>query len=203
MLNRSSESGEPRVIDALRGATRSLHTDLGSSHAMSRLFASDYTVSEYRDHLGRLLGFFEPLESAAPRHETAEFSPLAIQRSGDLREDLRNMGATQKDIDALERCHTLPSISHAGLRGYTYVVLGSTLGARVIVKQLRAVLGPEASFRFYGDEDGRHRAAWESFCSDLEANGRNDVEAICATAIGVFNAYAAWFSDPFIQSAGC
>lgn len=195
MLNHSSALAERSVIEALRSATRPLHANLGSSSAMSRLFASDYTISEYRAHLGRLLGFFEPLEIAASHQDNAA-SPLAIQRSCDLREDLRIMGATVGDIDALERCQALPSISRAGLRGYIYVILGSTLGAKVIVKQLRAVLGSGASFRFYGDEDGRYQAAWASFRSDLEDNGKDDVEAICATAVGVFDAYAAWFSEP-------
>ena len=202
MPDHSPEPGEPSVIEALRNATRSLHANLGSNPAMSRLFASDYTISEYRAHLGRLLGFFEPLEIAVSRLDNAESSTLEIQRSGDLREDLQIMGATARDIDSLERCRTLPSISRTGLRGYTYVVLGSTLGAKVIVKQLRSVLAPDASFRFYGDEGGRHKAAWESFRSDLEENGRNDVDAICATAVGVFNAYAAWFSGPRLRIGG-
>lgn len=194
MLNHSSALAGGSVIEALRSATLPLHASLGSSSAMSRLFASDYTISEYRAHLGRLLGFFEPLEIAASYQDNAA-SPLAIQRSGDLREDLRIMGATVRDIDALERCQALPSISRAGLRGYTYVILGSTLGARVIVKQLRAVLGPDASFLFYGDEDGRYQAAWEAFRLDLEENGKDDVEAICAAAVGIFDSYAAWFSE--------
>ena len=202
VLNHSPEPGEPSVIEALRNATHSLHANLGANSAMLRLFASDYTISEYRAHLGRLLGFFEPLEIAVSRLGGSEASPMATQRSSDLREDLHIMDATDRDIDLLERCRTLPSITRAGLRGYTYVVLGSTLGAKVIVKQLRSVLGPAASFRFYGDEDGQHRVAWASFRSDLEEHGRNDVDAICATAVGVFNAYAAWFSEPASQIGG-
>jgi heme oxygenase len=167
---------------------------------MSRLFASDYSISEYRAHLGRLLGFFEPLEFAVSRLGSREASPLAIQRSSDLREDLRTMDATERDIGSFERCRTLPSITPAGLRGYTYVILGSTLGAKVIVRQLHCVLGPAASFRFYGDEDGRYQAAWASFRLDLEENGRNDIDAICATAVGVFDAYAAWFSEPRMRN---
>jgi len=200
MPDHSLERGEPSVIGALRDATRTLHENLGSNPAMLRLFAGDYTIPEYRAHLGRLLGFFEPLEIAVSRLGSTESSSLAIQRSSDLREDLHIMDATERDIDSLERCRTLPSISRAGLRGYTYVVLGSTLGAKVIVKQLRSALGPGASFRFYGDEEGRYQAAWTSFRSDLEEHGKNDVDAICATAVGVFDAYAAWFSEPPLRT---
>jgi heme oxygenase len=163
---------------------------------MSRLFGGDYTLAEYRAHLGRLFGFFEPLENAASRAAEVERSAPVVKRSDDLLEDLHIMGASAEETGALERCTRLPPITRGGLRGYLYVVLGSTLGAQVIVKQLRGVLGPKASFRFYGDEDGRHKAAWALFRPDLEENGKDDVEAICATAVAIFSAYAAWFSAP-------
>jgi heme oxygenase (biliverdin-IX-beta and delta-forming) len=196
VLNRPSEPGVPSVIGALRDATRSRHESLASSPGMSRLFACDYTISEYRAHLARLLGFFEPLENTASHGANAETSPSVVRRSTDLREDLRVMGASAHDIAAIERCQRLPTFAPGGLHGYTYVVLGSTLGAKNIVKRLRAVLGPSASFRFYGDEDGLYLAAWSAFRSELEGGGENDVEPICATAVGIFDAYAAWFAAP-------
>jgi heme oxygenase len=162
---------------------------------MVRLFDSTYTLSEYRAHLGRLLGLFEPLERAVA-DATDPADPGCIQRSSALREDLRIMGSTTRDIDALERCHQLPHISSAGLAGCTYVILGSMLGGKVIVRRLRAVLGPEASFLFYGDGNGRSEALWASFRPELEETGENDVEMICATAVGIFDAYAAWLSEP-------
>jgi heme oxygenase len=112
------------------------------------------------------------------------------------------MGVSAHDIDAVERCQRLPNFAAGGLRGYTYVVLGSTLGAKIIVKQLRAVLGPTASLRFYGDENGLYQAAWSVFCSDLEGSGKNDVEPICATAVGIFDAYATWFSSAPCTAGG-
>jgi hypothetical protein len=39
-------------------------------------------------------------------------------------------------------------------RAHLARLLGSALGARNIVKQSRAVFGSNATFRFYGDEDG-------------------------------------------------
>jgi heme oxygenase len=165
---------------------------------MVRLFDSAFTVSEYRAHLGRLLGFFEPLERAvADATDSADAG--CIQRSSALQEDLRRMGVTTRDIDALERCHRLPHIVSEGLAGCTYVILGSMLGGKIIARRLRAVLGPDASFLFYGDRNGRSDALWASFCSELEENRENDVEMICATAVGIFDAYAAWLSEPLSQ----
>jgi heme oxygenase len=193
MLTSAFESGESGVLQALRSATRSHHAKLSSCPAMTRLFDLDYTISEYRAHLGRLLGFFEPLEHRVAQAAGPAGSVRALQRSSDLREDLRLTGALRTDVDALERCQRLPPVPRAGLRGYIYVILGSRFGGKIIGKQLRTVFGPGVSLRFYGDESGRD-ALWAWFCSDLEENGRNDVQAICATALGIFDAYAEWFS---------
>jgi heme oxygenase len=182
------------VIEALRDATRSRHTKLGASPAMARLFDANYTISEYREHLGRLLGLFEPIERAVA-DATHPGDPVRdLQKSSALRDDLRAMGATTRDIGLLERYHGLAPIDPRGLRGYTYVILGSMMGGKIIVKRLRAVLGANASFRFYGEGNGRPEALWASFCSDLEEKGKGDVHAICATAVAIFDAYEAWLS---------
>jgi heme oxygenase (biliverdin-IX-beta and delta-forming) len=200
MTNRALESETPGIIEALRGATRSRHANLAASSAMVRLFDSRYTISEYRAHLGRLLGFFEPLERAVADVTHPAEAAYAFQRSNSLREDLRIMGAATKDIDALERCRQLPPIARADLPGYTYVILGSMLGGKIIVKRLRAVLGPEASFLFYGDRNGRSEESWTSFCADLKENRKHDVQSICATAVGIFDTYAAWLSAPLSRT---
>ena len=201
MLNQPLESGVPGIIEALRGATRSRHARLASLPAMVRLFAADYDISEYRAHLGRLLGIFEPLECAVAKAADADDPVCVLQRSTDLRQDLRIMGATTKDIAALERCPRLPTIAREGLRGYTYVMMGSMLGGSIIIKRLRAVLGPAASFCFYGGGSAPYESAWAAFCSDLEnEKDGKDVQAICATAVGIFDAYAAWLSELLPQN---
>jgi heme oxygenase len=166
---------------------------------MSRLFDAAYTIPEYQSHLGRLLGLFEPLECVVACAAGPGNPVRALERSSALREDLTVMGATAGDIDALERCRWLPRIEPAGLYGYAYVILGSMMGGRIIVKRLRTILGPAASFRFYGDGNGRSESLWASFCSDLEKNGRENVDAICATAVEIFDAYASWLSEPLQQ----
>jgi heme oxygenase (biliverdin-IX-beta and delta-forming) len=187
------------VIEALRDATRSHHAQLGASPAMSRLFDTDYTLHEYRAHLARLLGLFEPLKYAVACASDPTNPARSLERTSALRDDLATMGATAREIEGLERCSWLPSISPAGLYGYAYVVLGSIKGAKIIVKRLRSVLGPAASFHFYGRGTESSDALWSSFCCELEANGKENVEIICATAVGVFEAYATWLSDPLRQ----
>jgi len=203
MLNGTAGLVAPGVIGTLRDATRLRHANLGASQAMSRLFDAGYTVSEYRAHLGRLLGLFEPLESAVACAAKPGDFVLDLERSSALREDLRFMGATAAEVDALERYHWVSPIDPAGLFGYAYVIVGSMMGGQIIVKRLRSILGPTASFNFYGNENGHPEALWASFCSELEENGKYDVEAICSTAVEIFDAYAAWLSQPLPQPGNC
>jgi heme oxygenase (biliverdin-IX-beta and delta-forming) len=203
MLNRAAGAAAPGVLGALRDATRKRHANLGASPAMSRLFDAGYTVPEYRAHLGRLLGLFEPLERAVARAANPGDAVLGLERSSALHEDLRQMGATAMEIGALERCRLASAIAPAGLFGYAYVILGSMMGGKIIVKRLRSILGPTASYHFYGDGNERSEALWASFCADLEENGKDNVEAICATAVGIFEAYTAWISQPLPKHGNC
>jgi len=189
----------PGALESLRNATRSRHASLGASPAMRRLFEATYSLGEYRTHLGRLLGIVEPLERAVVRAAEAGDPLLSLRRTDALREDLRRMGVSAHDVEGLERCRSVPAISPAGLRGYGYVALGSMLGGKIIVKRLRTVLGGKASFRFYGDENGRGEARWASFCTGLEADATADVPAICSTAVAIFDAYGAWLAEPFAR----
>jgi len=182
------------TIDALRLATRSHHAALAAQPAMAKLFDPDYTIQEYRAHLARLLGLFEPLERAvadiAGQHDRVRLH----QRSNDLRDDVLAMGATAADVASIERCAEIPAIDPAGLQGYSYVILGSMLGGKLVVKQLRERLGPGASFRFYGDAGGRVEALWDAYCLGLQRDRGADVSAICSTAVSIFDLYARWMS---------
>ncbi len=170
--------------------------------AMSRLFDATYTMQEYQSHLGRLLGLFEPLECAVACACDAKNPVRALERSSALRQDLTHMGATASDLAALERCRCLPRIEPAGLYGYTYVMLGSMRGGKIMVKRLGTIFGPAASLHFYGDGNDCSESLWASFCADLEKNGRDDKEAICATGVSIFEAYAAWLAEPLQKDNG-
>jgi heme oxygenase len=169
---------------------------------MRRLFDAGYTKSEYREHLGRLLGLFEPLERAVADGSDAGDPIRQLQRSSALLDDLGAMGATAGDIDSLDRYGGFGPIEPAGLYGYSYVILGSMMGAKIIAKRLRAVLGSDASCEFYADGNGNPEMRWAAFCVELEENGKNNVPAICSTAVAIFDAYAEWLSAPRLPAGG-
>jgi heme oxygenase len=149
--------------------------------------------SGYLVGITAVLGLFWGTAHSVCQQQEPERRPLPTLAKT---HDAHSLGASVHNIDAIQRCHRPPTFASGGLSGYTYAVLGSTLGARIIVRQLRAVLGPAASFRFDGGEDGLYQAAWSAFRSDLEESGENDLEPICATAVGIFDACAEWFLEP-------
>jgi heme oxygenase len=163
---------------------------------MVRLFEPTYTIAEYRSHLGDLLGLFEAIEAAASRAATPEDPPPIQRRSLDLRHDLAIMGGEAVAIDRLGDAQIRIELPAGGLRGYTYVILGSMLGGRLIVKQLRSVLGAAASLRFYGAGAADSIGLWEAFCAELATARNADVRAICHTASAIFDAYADSLSTP-------
>jgi heme oxygenase len=162
---------------------------------MVRLFEPTYTSAEYHAHLRHLLGLFESLESAARRSATPEDPAPLHRRSIDLREDLRAMGVDAA-MDPRASGRAFKDFPAGGMRGYSYVMLGSMLGGRLVVKHLRSVLGPAASLRFYGAGESDGIALWGSFCAELATARHPDSHAICETASAVFDAYADWLSAP-------
>jgi heme oxygenase len=171
---------------------------------MARLFQRGFTLSEYKIHLIRLLGIFDPLESVVSKIESPLDAPArGLGRANELRIDLEIMGVSNGEIKAARRCSQLPQIQPLGVLGYTYVVLGSRQGGRIIVNQLRPILGPAASLRFYGEGDFSDGSAWQRFCLALEDAQEQDLEAICETACATFDAYDAWLSATVEQEGRC
>jgi heme oxygenase len=162
---------------------------------MARLFQKDFTLPEYKAHLIKLLGLFEPLEALVSMIESPLDDPArGLGRVNELRTDLEMIGISKGEIEAAKRCFQLPQIPPSGVLGYTYVVLGSRQGGRIIVNRLRPILGPAASFRFYGEGDFTDETVWQSFCLALEQTYEQDLDAICDTACATFDAYDAWLS---------
>lgn len=77
------------------------------------------------------------------------------------------------------------------------------MGGNIIVKRLRTILGPAASFHFYDDGNGRPELLWASFCSDVEKNAKENVEVICATPSKYFMPTHSWLAEPLIQKGNC
>ncbi len=146
-------------------------------------------------------GFFAPLEQALDSIDWGDSGIDMTKRRklGWLESDLKQLGAEGSILPALEICDFLPCLKciTEGL-GALYVVEGSTLGGKVIMRKLQRVLGisPHAGGRFfssYGDNTGE---MWRMYLEVLERfAGVNAAETkIERSAIETFAAFDLWLS---------
>ncbi|CAN5306063.1 biliverdin-producing heme oxygenase [soil metagenome] len=150
------------VLDHLRDATRDLHDGL---EARLDVFARIADPAARREMVGRFLSFHRPAEAALGR---------VLRDEPDLDfETRRKAPALARDLAALNTSAPADAIvsvptDRSGALGFLYVLEGSTLGGRVIDKQLR-VRGLSAEglsfFQGYGEATG---AKWKAFCAVLE-----------------------------------
>lgn len=156
------------------------------------------TGEEYAKRLEGFLGFVEPWEAGVTQALRAR--PEVIEgrlKAEALREDLRALGYSDRQILALPRCENLPSsVTEAEALGSMYVMEGSTLGGQFIVRQLRSTLGlgSEATryFSSYGPEVGKR---WQEFRQHLQnfSSAEND-NVMVESARQTFVALENWFS---------
>ena len=183
------------LLDALRARTEDDHRRTEDAVDIDAHLADR---NLYRRLLERFWGFYAPLEAALAAVAWPDgTAPAGIGAKAPLlAADLKALGAT--DPGALPLCTDLPPVRHWGEAiGCHYVLEGSALGGRVILKRMRreAEAGgealPAAFFSAYGDATGEH---WRAFCSFLRSHsGDGDVLARApAAAAATFSALERW-----------
>lgn len=127
------------------------------------------SVQDYATVLKMFYGFFHPLEERIRRYITpALLSDVESRRNASLiKKDLRELTVYGEP----PLCESLPQINNAAQAfGALYVLEGSTLGGRVIVRMLsknEAANIPANALHFfsgYGEETGR---MWTFFINEL------------------------------------
>ncbi len=171
-MNSSAESlsmADADFLNELKSATADAHAALENTPLSKKLLDPDISVMDYREYLEKmysLILFTE--EQVAP--SIADFLPDLSERSklSWLEQDLKNLGSVLPDTTPY---HNVQLLNVAEQMGWYYVVEGSTLGGRVILKSLQRHLPPhvfETSAQFfngYGESTGRK---WKSFLAVLD-----------------------------------
>lgn len=172
---------------ALRSATHDIHERLHRHPALSRLAAGTVGLDEYRHLLARSYGFYATVE---PMLGFAE--GLTDCLVGDLAE----MGISAEEIAALPRCPPPPiGRGQAEMIGARYVLLGASLGGRVMARALSACSSGAAALpvRFLTSTSATD---WSSFAAGLDSNLPDAAarDRAAAAAVAMFAAYEEWMS---------
>jgi heme oxygenase len=157
------------IRDRLRAETRPEHDRLENG---LRLTDPDLTLERYREVMARFFAFWSGWEPRMAAVLTDEALLAPRRRLHLLRADLLALGIAPETLPA---CEPPPIHSRGEAFGSLYVMEGSTLGGRVILKRLGALgLSPDtggcAYFAGYGAETG---AMWTRFLERLEAEADN------------------------------
>jgi heme oxygenase len=175
----------PSVRMRLRAATEEIHQALHHAAPFAAIAEGRETLAGYGETLRALYRFHAAMHATcvagAAALDAAVLGEAHGARIEALARDLAQLG--------LARPEAVPEMAGEGAfyAGVLYTVQGSTLGGKVIFRQLDALL-PDARGRsfFQGrTEDARH---WQMLCAALEACG--DVAGLEAGARHGFECFA-------------
>lgn len=185
--SRLGPAGVNTSRSALQAATRIIHARMHHHPGLARLAAGTIGRDEYRRLLARSYGFYAVVQPAIG---------LPEQLTDSLVRDLGELGMTVTAVSNLPRCAP-PGIGcrHADIIGARYVLLGASLGGKVMAKAIvnrkdGDTTMPVRFLTFLGESD------WKSFAADLEASLPDAASRTQAakTATTVFAAYEEWMA---------
>ena len=184
-------------VQLLRQSTSHAHQAIEAVPCMRRLLAPDYSLSEYRLLLARLLGYIEPLEMHLAACPDTRFQ-LASPRSPKLRSDLAELGVPRPERSASPPSFTgldfQDASTHAGI---AYVFEGATLGGQVIRRALTAHLGQVVShavsyFDCYNGDQGRF---WRRTIQQIDHAPDLDNARMADAAKLIFSSLSEWLTQ--------
>ncbi len=179
----------------LRAATRPLHDRIEAAMGLP--------APMQRQHYLRFLttwwGFLVPLEAKlAELHQTSldpSFDWAPRLKTAWLEQDLKALGLTPSQVDALPLCPEVPQLQGDWGRamGCQYVLEGASLGGQLLSRMVREAL-PEAqaACRFiasYGSDVG---AMWRAFLPVLERALAATEASVTAAACETFTTLERW-----------
>ena len=198
-MSTTTENTSQSFLEKLKAATATAHTRLEELPISKSLMSPDTTIEQYRLYLELMSRVIYDVEhSLFP--EMTDLLPDIDQR--------RKSGLIADDLEVLDsrNVHTELPLQAAGYKytpafamGIMYVIEGSTLGGRVIAKNIKKVLMLDETrgakyFNGYGDQTGPLWKSFQETLSNYEA-ANNSGEDIIAGAEFAFNIIYQYFKD--------
>jgi heme oxygenase len=170
------DAGPPALRDRLRAATADAHARLDG-------LLADLDLRErgaYRTFLEASAAALLPLEDALVAADVARLFPDWRERArgSALHDDLARVGGDARPL------RLAAALDHAGVLGVMYVLEGSRLGARVLLKLATASPDPVVAGATAYLRHGAGLHLWQGFLARLERHAENlkDAEGAIAGA---------------------
>lgn len=185
-------------LENLRSTTSQSHTNLEALPISASIMNPEVTNYEYALYLNLMHDLVKDAEeNIFPTISEIVTDLNDRNKTHLLEQDLKSLGVVKdRDIKPLSESLSAPSKGFA--MGIFYVIEGSSLGGRVILKNINTVLGHdiENGAAYFGGYGGQTGSYWKNFLSMLtqyEAEN-NNADQIIAGADYAFNAISRHFS---------
>ena len=186
---------KPAVAIRLKTETLQSHTDLEQHPNLIAMGEGEMTLAGYADVLSRFYPFWAAVEEKAYNRADVksvlpdiESRKLSANLLADLKALNKQSAPTYTKIDWVDDL--------ASAMGTIYVIEGSTLGGRVIVKRVmeQLKLTPENGCSYYFGYGAETGAKWKGFMDGLAACNFTDSEQdkVVAAATKTFDALNEW-----------
>lgn len=184
----------PSALHArLRAATAAAHEALEDALDLLRL---PLDAQRFRRVLAGFHGFHRAWEPAIARRLPAALVPRP--RLPLIEQDLRALGWGDAELGAIALCAPAAALADSAdsALGSLYVLEGSTLGGRVIMRQVGAAAWcPPQGLRYFDPYGAETTARWRATLVHL-ADARGDSDRIVAGAVRTFEMLREWLADP-------
>ncbi len=159
------------------------------------LISGSFDRATYLRQLERFYGFWQGWQPAVATLLRDEDFLRPRRRLDLLAADLSSLGLSRDAVAALPTCAAPELGSAAAAMGSLYVMEGSTLGGRVILRHVEPHLGGGGCSYFTGYGDGT-AAMWRSFVARLDQWPAAEAERIVGGANMTFEHLEWWFAQP-------
>jgi heme oxygenase len=148
----------------------------------------------YQTVLTRLYGFWVGWQPQIAHLMVDETLLAPRRRLHLLAADLGALGVTGDALAHLPRCPPILLPDGMAALGSLYVVEGSTLGGRVILKNVQRRLGPSVACAYFHGYGANTGAMWLNFLARLNAARLCDSAKIGQGALATFERLASWLA---------
>lgn len=194
----------PLFLEKLRTATSQAHTNLEDLPVSKSIMHPEVSNADYALYLSLMHDVVKDAEENIFPVVNKILPNLDVHpKANFLENDLTTLNAVKESHTVKPLSSGLSTFTPAFALGILYVIEGSSLGGRVILKNITAALGHDANngakyFAGYGGQTGSH---WKNFLSQITAyqETTNTQDEIIAGANFAFIAISRHFSENFSQ----
>lgn len=177
---------------SLRAATAELHAELDSRVGHAGFFASRSAYGTYLQRLHLLHTILA--ERVGAREADLEARYRVDDRVAWLAEDLMALGLAPLQPEAAHGKRAFTVKGRAGLLGFLYVMLGASLGSRVLVRQAEALLQPMDTGTTYLRNLAQW-TGWTAFLDHLEVDAAAGEAGLVEGATQTFELFMDYLTE--------